>query len=74
MKVLNIDYINIKELLISNLLDSNDSSKNYIFHNNSNIIQSYFTKQNSFCNNFYKYYNELIEKKIRLTNFSTILY
>jgi FkbM family methyltransferase len=61
---------NIKELLISNLLDSNDSPKNYIFHNNSNIIQSYFTKQNSFCNNFYNYYNELIENKIRLTNFS----
>ena len=79
MKVLNIDYIklfififlifflilldetnhlkneinNIKELLTNNLLSSN----------NSNIIQFFFNKQNSFCNNFYNYYNELFEKK-----------
>lgn len=68
MNILKVKIKNENELFRNNPFNSNDLLN--LFISKKNIIQPYIIKQKLFCNNFYYYYNEIFEKKIRLSNFS----
>ena len=73
INIFKFEIKNIKELLSSNLFNSNNhllkSNSNFFFENNNNVIQ-YYIRQKLFCNNYFNYFNQIFEDKIKLANFS----